>query len=255
MNRALQKLHVFRLRWSDLDTLPDGDKALFSLASFMVSEINSLNRMLLFTIFTVDDDASAEEVAAIQRNLVLRTNTLKLFECQKTIARLAASEDLSHKAIQVVRAARGALEAANLLEGYSVAKAFRNKISGHYDYQQALKNTRAVSDDFECSMYIAEESGNSFFPIGERIVFDRIIIPNSNSDLPIGPNEASIDSWIQWSLEVGRCVRKFHFDLFETLIAPLVDGRKTRPRQVWIDPELVGKHPGFRVPLFLRADT
>lgn len=254
MNRALQQLHVFRLHWRDLASLSDGDKALFSLASFMVNEINSLNRMLLFTIFTIDDDASVEEVAAIQRNLVLRTNTLKLFECQKTITRLTNSEELSDAATNVIREAAAALKVANALDGYSVAKAFRNKMGGHYDYQQVLKNTRASNDDFECAMYIAEEAGNSFFPIGERVVFDRLLVPKPNDEAPIKPSEASIDSWIEWSLEVGRCLRKFHYDLFETLVAPLVEGRKTRPRQIWMDTDLVGKHPGFRIPLFLRAD-
>lgn len=56
---------------------------MFALVSFAVSEINALQRLSLFSLFTLAEDKELEAVALVQRNLMTRMMTAKLFEFLK----------------------------------------------------------------------------------------------------------------------------------------------------------------------------
>ena len=252
MKQTLQRLYVFHLRWHELQSLSRGERALFAVSSFALSEVNVLQRLSLFSLYQVSGNKHVEEAASIQRNVLLRLVTLKLFEFRKLVERSSSSGELSGRCRAIVESKLDDLKRIDDLPGFRIAKLIRNKVVGHYDFEQTIRSVDRCEDDFECSLYLADEAGNSFFPIGEKIVFERLGALPIERERAEADSAAEVQQWIDWTTAVGQCLKDLHFQVFFEVVAPLFDGRKARQRDEWIDPDLVGDHPTFRIPVFLR---
>jgi hypothetical protein len=254
---------VFRLKWSELSSLTPDEKAGLSILGFLVSEINCLKRISLFAMFPHDPRSDLAPAINIQRNLILRTITAKLFEflrfvekqLDKQLIETSVSRTIGKYAEEVERFREGV--------GFRLARLIRNKMANHLDFEEARLSAENAQGIVECSYYLTIANGNCYFPIGDEIVFasalhrawkkseEERLLNGSETEITF---EKALDAWIDWTLELADLADRIHLALFKEVVEPLVPTRMAQHKPVWVDSDLVGRHPGFRLPIFVRAN-
>lgn len=253
-NQAIKKLATYRLRWSELDQMNVDDRALFAFACLAVSEISILRRLNLLSLYTVDDNKHLEAAAELQRNLLLRVSTGKIFEFSQAFEeKIYPSKKFSAAARSHVEIAWKSIEQQRKSRGYKIAEKIRNKVGFHYDFGQIKAQSSQSEGDIDASLYFTEEDGNCFFPIGDRIAFGRLEVLGNIPPSPQNQKRDEIAEWIDWEREMLRVATKFHQSLLESLILPLFPGRLARETVVWFDTDLIATTGKSRLPLFLRV--
>jgi hypothetical protein len=263
MNTPIEHLHIFRLKWSELASLTLDEKAALSILGFLVSEINALKRLSLLAMFPHDEKSDIAPAIAIQRNLILRTTTAKLFEFLRFVEKRL---DNKAEVTSVTRILTGfSEELAGLREGigFRLARQIRHKMANHLDFDEAKASAETAGNDVECSFYLTVANGNSYFPIGDEVVFasslKRTWESETDENSPLEEEERpsfadALDAWIDWTLKLSDLADRVHLALFKELVEPLVPDRMAQHKPVWLDPDLVASHPGFRLPIFVRAE-
>jgi hypothetical protein len=96
--------------------------------------------------------------------------------------------------------------------------AIRHEVANHYTLKAAKKNLRFISPEADLSLYVHELRGNSFYPMGEEVIFaGRLNRHLSGSAADIPPSDA-FDEWLDWSLKATNLANKVHFELVKALI-------------------------------------
>jgi hypothetical protein len=262
MVTPIEHLHVFRLKWSELSSLTLDEKAALSILGFLVSEINALKRLSLFSMFPHDENSDIAPAIAIQRNLILRTTTAKLFEflrfMEKRLDPMAEVTSISRIFGTFAEELSGFRDGI----GFRLAKQIRHKMANHLDFEEAKASAETAGDDVECSFYLTVANGNSYFPVGDEVVFASSLKRTWDSDTEENPpddveNKPSfsdaLDAWIEWILKLSDLADRVHLALFTELVEPLVPDRMAQHKSVWLESDLVANHPGFRLPIFIRT--
>ena len=140
-------------------------------------------------------------------------------------------------------------------EFFSFTMKMRNKIINHYLISEISENLPHTSDRSDYSMQLHEEQGNSFFPIGEEVVFigfvnrffaegDKIYTPEQKS--------VFINDWISWVQDSLKWVNSVVQSFSKFIIFEILGLKSTRRKVFYLEPGLVGDIHKFRTPLILR---
>ena len=254
MATPIEHVYKFRLRLSDLSALSRSEKAALTLLCFVVSELNSLKRLSLFAMHTEELPDDAVPAVAVQRNLILRTITAKLFEFLRLVEKKVDPAAVDDRVKMVFQRYSKELDEARTGVGFTIAKKIRNKMANHFDFEEAEKVAAQCPETVECSFYLTEANGNSYYPMGDEIIFaSGILKAIKDSGLTISFQDA-LDEWIDWTLRLSNLADSIHVAIFEELVVPLVPDRMAHHRPIWLPEDLVAKHPGFRLPLFIRVE-
>jgi hypothetical protein len=253
--KALEKIAVFPLRWSDLAYLSDHQKAAFSIVSFAVTEINCLMRLYLFSRHDLTGDDIVDYASLAQSGVILRTWSSKLFEVSSFL-RFKESYNKTNDAT-LMRLGKEALDDFKAIEagsGYASARNFRNEVSSHYSLSAVEKNLEHVSPHANCNMYLHSMKGNSYFPIGDDVVFiGRLNRQGAQGTSP--EQERNLyDEWMQWNVDATRWLNDVHLKFFAEFVANSLPGRVATEKLLWLDPRMVGNPSDVRIPVFMRRD-
>jgi hypothetical protein len=261
MVTPIEHLYVFRLRWRELSDLTLDEKAAISILGFLVSEINALKRMALFAMFPHNERSEIASAIVIQRNLLLRTATAKLFEFLRFMEKRLDPTVAPTSVSRIVGGFEKELAGFREGIGFQLAKQIRNKMANHLDFDEAKASAEAAQDDVECGFFLTDANGNSYFPIGEEVIFASALKRTwkthedaKEREEDKATFEAALDAWIDWTLKLSDFADRVHLALFEELIEPLVPKRMAQHKPVWVDSDLVAEHPGFRLPVFVRTE-
>jgi hypothetical protein len=227
--------------WKELDHHSAEDRAVFAFACFAVSEINSLRNILLLALHKVTDDNSIDGFVSVQRNMLTRLLSSKLWEFAKAVKGNASSrQGISHEVKAVVVEARKAISKSESKPGWKIARTLRDKSAFHCDIGAISRNIRSGVDDFEADFLIAEEDGNCLFRLGE-------VVANS------GNKSDDFDDLLDWVQEMWGISVYFHLAVLNKLLPREFYSNRERTEEIFFPNDLVfssatrlpiiGRHP------------
>ncbi len=247
-SQRIQKLHVVRLKLRNLDALTKPQKATLAMVSFALSEVNAIRRLSLFSLFSLEGKTEIEPAALIQRNLILRTLTGKLFEFLKFFEAICAGKAKDKKIRDEFLKFKPKVSALQNGKGYLVAKTIRNCLSNHYDIEMVIRSLSSIPDSCDYSMYLTEQRGNCYFPMGEYVVFGGVMSDSRKQHAVL--NETDLDAWVDWTSNVSELIYEMHKALFRELVHKADPSIRPTERNIYLDPDLVGDIGQQRMPLF-----
>jgi hypothetical protein len=171
-NKPLQHYGAHWFRWSDLDHLSNLDRVAFVAGCFCVNEVNALRRITLFSMSQDEECKLVNDAAMVQRQVLLRVLTGKLFEFLEMYNRLSARKSESRVISEALLRLREAHKTCVRHPGYKYAKKIRNSQAYHYDLGDIEQTASRVEGQTRCEFFLATEGPNSFFPFAEHLVFN-----------------------------------------------------------------------------------
>lgn len=158
----------------DIALIGKQNTAFLGATLYVANEILVLQKLLAshFNRPTVED-SDLSLLSFINRFVIVRTlsartfELMKMFEDQRKIwNRASMTEEL-----ELTKHLADRLSELKGDDYYRFSSALRNKITNHYVVSDVSSYMEAVEDGADLSIYLHEEQGNSFFPLGEEVVF------------------------------------------------------------------------------------
>ncbi len=252
-SKAIEHFFEYPINWARIQQLPEDQQAAIAVLSYAVSEANALSRLYIFNSHNMIDEEAIDCATSIQRFLLLRIWSAKLFEVEEFL-KLGGTKKES-KDEDLLELATDALENFSKLrstEAYPIVRNIRHEATNHYSFKAAKDNLKHVSKNANCSMYLHELSGNSFYPMGEEVMFIGRINRHGASLATKEQKSEQLESWMNWNLGANRWLAQTHYSFINRLIIE-PDGRKpAQKRSYWIPPEMAGSREERMAPIFLR---
>lgn len=255
-NRAIVQFDEFPLSMDTLRKLPEDQVAALAVLSFAVSEANALQRIFLSQSHGYTGEKLIDEVMNVQKFVILRTWSSKLFEVREFLQSLCGIKrstkdgvlyDLANQAIDD-------LERTTNTEGYRVARDIRNESSNHYLLEAARKNLPHVHSDALCNIYIHQHSGNDFFPLGEAVMFHGRLHRRWKNDSSLEERKRKFGLWIDWCIDASSSFDRSHARFANAIIFEPLGRNRFHRKTYWVSESLVG-HPMERLtPVVFRRD-
>ncbi|MFK7835149.1 MAG: hypothetical protein AB8B60_02915 [Sulfitobacter sp.] len=250
--KALQKQFEYPLTWKDLAVLPAEQLALLSLANFAAAELNILQRIYIQTAHNLTQDAALDVAIAAQRYVVLRTWSAKLFEFAAMFEGLLKQGLEDDTTLEMAKEAVERFGALKESDGYAIVRNVRHEASNHYSFSAALKNLSHVPDHANCNMYMNKLDGNSYYPMGEEVMFVGRLNRHGASIKTEEEKQQLLVIWHDWNVEANEWLRKVHERIFSKFVSVRFPDRSAREKLYWFDPKLAGDMVPPSIPIFLR---
>ncbi|MDF0600737.1 hypothetical protein P1J78_08345 [Psychromarinibacter sp. C21-152] len=253
--KALVHLLSYGLTWEKLRRIPEEHLAALSVISYAASELNALRRIYLTQPHEPCDVKPVDSAASIQKLVILRSWSSKLFEVAEFVefgGRKPTTSDskllaLSSRAVESFSELKSG-------EGYQVARIVRHEASNHYSFSAAKKNLPNVPKNMDCDFYVGEMGGNSFFPLGEAVMFHARLSRKWAAIEPSEQRQKLFEEWLDWCLKASRWVDEVHADFADQLLFEAFKDRKFKKKVYWVPLEYVGHHSEHTTPVFLKKE-
>ena len=250
---AIEYLHELEFRWKDFDALSDDQKAAFSIACFAVSEVNALTKIYAYSQHELTGQTAIDYGVMIQSHSVLRSWSAKLFEFSEFI--YFRGRDNRTTDATLLSISKRHVETFKKLrddKGYSAARYLRHETTNHYLLSPVRKNLEFVSENANCNFYVHQMTGNSYYPMGDEVVFAARMSREGGHSGTVEEKLRVYKNWWQWNLAATTWLHGVHFDLYNELIKPIAKTKFARRKDYWISPSLVGTPEERKIPLFMR---
>lgn len=254
----IEYFHSVSLTKADIDQLGPENLSYLSTVLFAANELFVFQKILSSNIKTPKQrDTEILTLSFIQQSTILRTLSakvlefIKLFEDQNKIWKRGGFND----EIERMRSHTAQLLSLKGSKFYQFTKEMRNSLINHYLVSATLKNLNYVSENADYSFYLHQELGNSFFPIGEEVVFFGFVNRHFGDDGEVNSFEEKsvfIKEWVDWVLEALKWANNVveTFSIF--IILEKLGGKIAKRKPLFIDPEIVADIHKFRSPLIFR---
>lgn len=253
---ALVHLLEYQVSWKQLRRLPDEHVAAVAILCFSVSEVNALARIYLASNHTMIDEKAINSAIAIQQMLIIRTWSSKLFEVQKFLR--FGGKKPNTKDATLRKLGSEALERFLILteqEGFEVAGNLRDEAAHHYSFEAAKKNLGSVESDANCNFYLHDQNGNSFFPLGEEVMFDGRLNRRWKNVKSQEDRDELFMSWLNWCLAANEWLQETHAIFTNSLVFGPLDNNRVRKRTYWVPPRIVGGFKEAPTPIFRKRSA
>jgi len=252
--KSLVHLVEYPMTRRELSELSEDQQAVLAILSYAVSEANVFAKLYIAAAQDLIDDKVIDSAASIQRFVVLRSWSAKLFEVEDFL--LLGGKKKKTKDPEIIGLAEASLEEFKALreqEGYQISRDMRNEATSHYSFSAAKKNLPFVSDHAVCNMYLHEQNGNSFYPLGEEVMFiGRLNRRGANLDKE--ETAALLGIWMQWNISANKWLSETHLRFVRDLVLKKFEKKYARKRAFWVPSEHVATNSEARVPVFYRKE-
>jgi hypothetical protein len=248
----------FELKWAELAALPAAQRTILAMVGFAENEINALRRVTLLAMKTLDGYPELEHAAAIQRNIFLRQLSSKLYEFLEFMKPKDPKKHAKfrNKLDQILTDAfekfDQEIEELRSLKGNLIAARVRDKLAHHFDFGFVNKSVKESKYDFDSSLFLLEKGGNSYFAIGESVVFGAMVQAESNGAEAIFQVVEDVDKWIDWTLKVSELATRVHLELLDKIIFSNFPDRTATEMRYSVPSDLLADVDQFRMPIFVR---
>ncbi len=251
----IEYFYEVRLTRRQLFELNKEDAAFLASLCFFHNEIYLLYKLLIANINHGIDETVASKINAVNRTISLRLisskiiEAIKLWKDQRKIWARRQSLTLSSALASKI----DDLESVSSEPMHKASVHIRNLIGNHLivsEFEDALDHT---SDNADLNLYIHRETGNSFYSLGEEVLFSGLLNKYIASELPQYTNNAEqfIDDWLDWNDRAHKALES----AASTFITAMLLGEKinasARRTPHFLAPENVGDLSTFRFPSIL----
>ncbi len=254
-HKEIEHFEEVRITADSLTKLPEDQKAIVSLLSFAVNEINILKNLYLFTAHDYVDQDLIDGLLLSREFLILRTWSAKLFEVEKCLTKIVNKRQTHDAKVlnlcQQALANFSSINGANTRPVYPIIRNIRNWVANHYSFDEAKQNLKHVTPSNNCKFYLHKMNGNSHYPIGDEVMFLGIMNRHCAGH---GKRDAGdlMKSWMEWNLEADNWLATTHAKFTEELVFKNDASMTSRKVSCWIPPELVGTQDGQKAPILYR---
>jgi hypothetical protein len=253
--KALETLVEFPLSWDEIETLPPDQRAALGIICFAFSEINALMRMYAFSQRSLSGDEAIDMAVIIQNNVLLRTWSAKIYEFSEFLRFHGDHKTTDATLLELAHNALLSFEAHKKAEGYSSARNLRHEASNHYLLGPVKKNLNAVSRRANCSLYLHEMTGNSFYPLGEEIVFLGRLNRQGLKLETEEERQGLYQAWWDWCLATTKWQQSVTAKFLRRIILDNFPDKKPQRKDHWLSLDLVGNPELSNFPVFIRRPT
>ncbi len=188
----------------------------------------------------------------MQRHLLLRSWSARIFEFYKFIGEESDKPSCDDEALQkLFQDSNQSFETLKRRLGFEIARDLRNEATNHYSLKAAKKNLASVPCHADCSFYLHEIDGNSFYPMGEEVMFIGRMNRKGKSVTTENDRAALFNEWMGWNLDANRWVKDTHVSFADRIFISKTDKRATKMSH-WIPYSMVGDKDAFKIPVLLR---
>lgn len=143
-------------------------------------------------------------------------------------------------------------ETLKSIRGYKLARWVRHESTNHYTLKAARNNLEFVSERANYNLYLHKLNGNSFYPMGEEVMF---VARMNRAGANFSTREEGAEGlklWFDWNIEANKWLHKAHSRFLKELVLDSRPKEAARKKSYWFKPELVGEAGEPRIPLFYR---
>ncbi|WP_172294001.1 hypothetical protein [Pseudoruegeria sp. HB172150] len=250
----IEFLYEYRISKSQFDQLKDHEKVLVAMSCFAITEINVFSRVYIF--------ASPPEIGAevidrlnfIQRFIVLRTWSAKIFEFFSFIEKIVPKSDWGAEFRELISSAQEEFSRIRSQDKYSVVRLIRHEVTNHYSYDAAMKNMKHVADGAEIAFHLHTMDGNCWYPLGEEVMFSGRLNRHTSNRATVEERLNISSEWMEWNLEATRAVRDFHGNVLTELILKKFPDKKAQKKMYWLPQSHVAAISSTYVPIVARKE-
>jgi hypothetical protein len=245
------EFHEYELDWVELRTLPTDHVAAFSVLSFAVNEVNVLRKNYISISHGYIGEKSIDSANNINKFLVMRTWSSKLFEIAEFLRKIYKKKETSDdRLLDFVETASEKFDKLELGDGHDIARYIRNEASHHYSFNSAKQNIKHVFDGGDFNFYTHDVGGNDFYPIGEEVMFHGRL-NRKWANIPSRVERGKLlQEWFDFNLKVTDWLMETHGYFAQEFIFRAL-GRNTMVVKSYdVPPELVGDLSKTLTPIF-----
>lgn len=255
-NKAVVQFDEFHLPLATLRQLPEDYIAALGLMGYAISELNILSRIYLAQASDDTGERIVDEIIKAQKLLVLRSWSSKLFEVREFLISLTGKKALTRDPI-LQKLASNALDALDKLsstEGYKAANDIRHEAAHHYSFVAAKKNIAHLPTDALCDSFLHRHQGNSFYPLGEYLMFHGRLQRRWKTDQTLREKQIKFEVWLQWCMEAKASVEDSFANFMSELLFKKLGRNTFYTKNYWIRESLVGHPFDHRTPIVFRFE-
>lgn len=136
---------------------------------------------------------------------------------------------------------------------YHLVEHLRNKVSAHYVFQEVMDSFDEASLRSDKSIWLCNQVGNSFYPIGEEFGFVSVL-HKAAKELGIEIDDDILNRLFGWCDEALNFANKFSQALVMESYERFFPDKRLRHRYYFLEEGCMADTDSFRIPLFLRDD-
>ena len=250
--KAIEHLHKVTFSKEQMSKLSKDQQGVLAVLSFAVTEANTLQRIYIHSEHQNTGQDDIDILVATQRFVLLRTWSAALFEFIEFVKSLSKKNGTNCS--QLIEWQSNCLSLGKDVvkgEGYTLARNLRHEAANHYNFGAAKKNLDYLSPSANLNMYMHALNGNSYFPMGEEVMFIGRINRTGEGPESIQGDTSKIDNWMAWNIKASKWLNDCNFEFYSLFIRSLK--LRAVKRCYWIPPELVSSEESQNVPLFIRS--
>ncbi|WP_299026012.1 hypothetical protein [uncultured Sulfitobacter sp.] len=249
------KLKSVSFNYDQFCRLSEHEQILLALLSYAISETNALWRVFVCAIQTTTGTVQVDQAVAVQRGVLLRTWSSKLFEFDKALKDLRQRPKIDPALKSFVDDMRSKLAGPDKTKIPKLVEEFRNEAGNHATVSAAKKNLDFLSKTAPLNMLFSDLEANTVLPLGEELFFaaryNRYLSETGKDRLSIDPFE----EWLAWNQAATRELMAFIDEYLTTFVF------KEKCHSEWEEIELhlskvfADSASGRQVPIFLKMET
>jgi len=253
--KALVHLLEFDANWETMSKLPEDHIAAISVLCYAVSEVNALARIYLSQSHEYIGERAIDSASNIQRFVILRSWSAKLFEIEKSL-QLGGKKPKSTDIIllELADGAKKEFEKLATGNGYNIARDIRHEATNHYSFKAAKKNLGNVPANIDCNMYLHEIGGNSFYPLGEAVMFHARLDRRWAGISHERSRDGFFNEWLTWNLDTTKWLMETHANFTDRLVFNALGRNEFKKRAYWVPEEFTAGYKDRMTPVFLAED-
>ncbi|MEP1962496.1 hypothetical protein [Tateyamaria sp.] len=252
-NKAIVEITKYALSKKDFEDIPEDQVALIGLLNYAATELNCLQRVYIASSQGLTGENHLDVGIASQRYTLLRVWSAKLFELMQCLEDLCKpNRKIDEVVLEVATTAREAMVELKENDAYPLVRNIRDNATNHYSFKDAKKNLRHVSEGADFSLYLHEMDGNSYYPMGEELMFVGRINRFGSGLSGKAARQNLLNAWMDWNLLANHWVRATHVDAFERLVMSKYPRRAAWSKKHYVPVNLVGNIEKPVVPLFMK---
>ena len=136
--------------------------------------------------------------------------------------------------------------------GYETARDIRNESASHYSFSAAKKNLDHTPSEMNCNLYLADQNGNEFFPLGEAVMFHGRLNRRWKTAVSKEQREELFLEWLNWNLNANSWLRKTHARFMSEFVFEALGRNKAVKKHYWVDPDLAGNWKDRLTPIYFQ---